>query len=185
MRQKYTLKGFYAIISLCCFMMMAFVLVSCVSQSSAQSTQPVVKDPVAAFEREVERLRENYKIPGMSVAILQEQQVIFAGGFGYADIENKPCSLRRFLIAARHCLMDWDGLCRSIKGTKLVWHYGWAPKAYSSLILKVPAKEVTLILLANSDGASAPFRLGAGNVLRSPFAVAFLNLFAGANDFQR
>ena len=62
-------------------------------------------------------------------------------------------------------------------GTKLVWHYGWAPKAYSSLILKVPAKEVTLILLANSDGASAPFRLGAGNVLRSPFAVSFLNLF--------
>ena len=63
------------------------------------------------------------------------------------------------------------------EGAKLVWHYGWAPKAYSSLILKVPAENVTLILLANSDGASAPFRLGAGNVLRSPFAVAFLNLF--------
>jgi CubicO group peptidase (beta-lactamase class C family) len=63
------------------------------------------------------------------------------------------------------------------KSRKLVWHYGWAPKAYSSLILKVPEEEVTLILLANSDGASAPFRLGAGNVLRSPFAVVFLNLF--------
>ena len=63
------------------------------------------------------------------------------------------------------------------KGRKLVWHYGWAPKAYSSLILKVPEEDVTLILLANSDGASAPFRLGAGNVLRSPFAVAFLKLF--------
>jgi CubicO group peptidase (beta-lactamase class C family) len=63
------------------------------------------------------------------------------------------------------------------KGRRLVWHYGWAPKAYSSLILKVPEKEVTFILLANSDGASAPFRLGAGNVLRSPFAVAFLNRF--------
>jgi CubicO group peptidase (beta-lactamase class C family) len=67
------------------------------------------------------------------------------------------------------------------KGKKLVWHYGWAPKAYSSLILKVPEEEVTLILLANSDGASAPFRLGAGNVLRSPFAVAFLNLFTDFN----
>ncbi|MBW2411180.1 MAG: beta-lactamase family protein [Deltaproteobacteria bacterium] len=60
---------------------------------------------------------------------------------------------------------------------KLVWHYGHAPKAYSSLILKVPEEDVTLILLANSDGASADFRLGAGNVLRSPFAVVFLNLF--------
>lgn len=63
------------------------------------------------------------------------------------------------------------------EGVKIVWHYGWAPKAYSSLILKVPQEEVTLILLANSDGASAPFRLGAGNVLTSPFAVIFINLF--------
>lgn len=65
--------------------------------------------------------------------------------------------------------------------TKLVWHYGHAPKAYSSLILKVPDEALTLILLANSDGASAPFRLGAGNVLRSPFAVAFLNRFTDFN----
>jgi len=61
------------------------------------------------------------------------------------------------------------------EGVKIVWHYGWAPKAYSSLILKVPQEEVTLILLANSDGASAPFRLSAGNVLNSPFAVMFIN----------
>ncbi len=59
----------------------------------------------------------------------------------------------------------------------MVWHYGWAPGAYSSLVLKVREKEVSLILLANSDGASAPFRLGEGNVLRSPFAVLFINLF--------
>ena len=85
MYQKYVLKGFHAIMSLFCFLMIAFVLVSCASQS----TQPVVENPVAAFEQEVERLREKYKIPGMSVAILQKQQIIFADGFGYADIENK------------------------------------------------------------------------------------------------
>jgi hypothetical protein len=45
------------------------------------------------------------------------------------------------------------------------------------LILKVPEEELTLILLANSDGASAPFNLGAGDVLKSPFAVTFINLF--------
>ena len=63
------------------------------------------------------------------------------------------------------------------EGVKIIWHYGWAPKAYSSLILKVPQEEVTLILLANSDGVSAPFRLDAGNVLTSPFGVMFLKLF--------
>ena len=62
-------------------------------------------------------------------------------------------------------------------GIKLVWHYGWAPKAYSSLILKVPEKNVTFILFANSEGASADFHLGRGDVLRSPFAVSFLNVF--------
>jgi CubicO group peptidase (beta-lactamase class C family) len=63
------------------------------------------------------------------------------------------------------------------EGIKLVWHYGWAPKAYSSLILKVPEKDVTFILFANSEGASANFHLGRGNVLKSPFAVLFLNSF--------
>ena len=62
------------------------------------------------------------------------------------------------------------------EGVQLVWHYG-QQTTYSSLILKVPEEELTLILLANSDGASAPFDLGAGNVLKSPFAVAFITLF--------
>jgi len=61
--------------------------------------------------------------------------------------------------------------------TKLIWHYGYEPGAYSSLILKIPEKETTLILLANSDGASASFGLEEGNVLNSPFAVEFINLF--------
>jgi CubicO group peptidase (beta-lactamase class C family) len=68
------------------------------------------------------------------------------------------------------------------EGTQLVWHYGYAPYAYSSLIVKVPEKDVTLILLANSDGASAGFDLGAGDVLRSPFARAFLRHWTGLSD---
>jgi len=65
------------------------------------------------------------------------------------------------------------------KGIQLIWHYGWQPDSYSSLILKVPKKEMTFILLANSDGASASFNLGEGNVLNSPFARAFLELLIG------
>jgi CubicO group peptidase (beta-lactamase class C family) len=62
------------------------------------------------------------------------------------------------------------------EGVQLIWHYG-QQTTYSSLILKVPEEELTLLLLANSDGASAPFDLGAGDVLKSPFAVAFITLF--------
>jgi CubicO group peptidase (beta-lactamase class C family) len=64
------------------------------------------------------------------------------------------------------------------QGVKLVWHFGWAPHAFSSLLLKAPEKGVTLILLANSDGASAPFNLSVGDVLASPLAAAFLTHFA-------
>ena len=373
-------------------LLMGCLLVSCASQSSPVSTQPHAKDPIQGFKQEIERLQKKYNIPGMSVAVLEQHNVIIAEGFGYADIENKIpatadtpyniASLTKTFGAAilmklveegqldledkmaallkdtrfqwdRYTIDGYENACKEIKkagrdtsfeyafllknyrcetrritvkhhlthtaqgvpgdayryngflfgflslvaeevsgktfaellveniikplnmtrtvpsfnnnirqqvladrskyykmgfgrdfvpseypvklsssagmistvldlakfdvamdrnlivseatkelmftpnmsnngkslpyglgwfvqnhkGKKLVWHYGWAPKAYSSLILKVPEEEVTLILLANSDGASAPFRLGSGNVLRSPFAVAFLNLF--------
>ena len=60
---------------------------------------------------------------------------------------------------------------------RLVWHFGVAKDAYSSLILKVPDKGLTLIILANSDGLSAPFSLEQGDVTKSLFAQVFLKLF--------
>jgi CubicO group peptidase (beta-lactamase class C family) len=59
----------------------------------------------------------------------------------------------------------------------VIWHFGLIPNAYSSLIMKVPSRHLTLILLANSDGLSAPFQLAAGDVTRSLFAALFLRLF--------
>lgn len=56
---------------------------------------------------------------------------------------------------------------------RAVWHYGQWP-TFSSLILKLPDRGVTLILLANSDGLSSRFPLAAGDVTASPFAGAFI-----------
>jgi len=63
------------------------------------------------------------------------------------------------------------------RGLKLVWHYGYLPDLYSTLILKVPEKGITFILLANSDALSSPFRLGRGDVRDSAFASSFLRTF--------
>jgi len=60
---------------------------------------------------------------------------------------------------------------------RLVWHFGLSPDSYSSLLLKVPDRNLTLILLANSDGLSASFSLADGDVTRSLFATLFLRLF--------
>jgi CubicO group peptidase (beta-lactamase class C family) len=56
---------------------------------------------------------------------------------------------------------------------RAVWHYGQWP-TFSSLILKLPDRGMTLILLANSDGLSSRFPLTSGDVAVSPFARAFI-----------
>jgi CubicO group peptidase (beta-lactamase class C family) len=66
---------------------------------------------------------------------------------------------------------------QAYNGQHLVWHFGVAPGAYSSLFLKVPSRNLTLILLANSDGLTGPFALDRGDVTTSLFAKLFLSLF--------
>jgi CubicO group peptidase (beta-lactamase class C family) len=59
----------------------------------------------------------------------------------------------------------------------IVWQFGVVEGAYSSLIIKVPGRNLTLILLANSDGLTAPFGLERGDVTTSIFARTFLRTF--------
>ena len=63
-----------------------------------------------------------------------------------------------------------------VGGEKLVWHYGlWVGN--SSLIVKVPSRRLTFVVLTNSDGLSAPFALGSGDLMSSPMARLFVNAF--------
>jgi CubicO group peptidase (beta-lactamase class C family) len=62
------------------------------------------------------------------------------------------------------------------RGERVVWHFGNVGNAYSSLLMKLPDRKITFILLANSDGLSATFQLPAGNVTKSLFATLFLRL---------
>jgi CubicO group peptidase (beta-lactamase class C family) len=68
--------------------------------------------------------------------------------------------------------LGWSS--QMVSNLKVHWHYGWGD-SYSALIVRVPEKKASFVLLVNSSGASAPFTLQYGNVLASPFAVAFLN----------
>jgi hypothetical protein len=60
-----------------------------------------------------------------------------------------------------------------IGGEPVHWHYGYGD-SYSALLIRLPKRKVSFILLCNSGTASAPFYLGYGNLLTSPFAVNFL-----------
>jgi CubicO group peptidase (beta-lactamase class C family) len=61
-------------------------------------------------------------------------------------------------------------------GVKVVWHYGYWT-ANSSLIIKVPDRELTFVLLANTAALSERTQLGSGLLETSPWAREFLDRF--------
>jgi CubicO group peptidase (beta-lactamase class C family) len=62
-------------------------------------------------------------------------------------------------------------------GDRVVWQFGVSDNASSSMIITVPRRGVTLILLANSQGLARPFSLTVGDITVSPFARLFLSIF--------
>ena len=65
---------------------------------------------------------------------------------------------------------------QTYRGETIVWQFGVTPNASSALMVTVPARGATLILLANSDGLAKPFALTTGDVTVSPFVRLFLGL---------
>lgn len=89
------------------------------------------------------------------------------------DVAWNPATNRTGLPAP----MGLGWFVQGHRGQKVVWHYSNVPNAYSSLLLRVPAYDLTFILLANSDRLTAPFQLQQGDVTKSLFATLFLRLF--------
>lgn len=67
---------------------------------------------------------------------------------------------------------------QNYNGETVVWQYGTGGEnGSSSMVVTVPARGVTLVLLANSTGLVKSFPLEKGDVTTSPFARIFLSLF--------
>jgi CubicO group peptidase (beta-lactamase class C family) len=65
---------------------------------------------------------------------------------------------------------------QEMEGIKITWHYGyWV--GMSSLIIRVPEKKLSFVLMANSDMLSAPYALGDGDIWVSPYAREFLKSY--------
>jgi CubicO group peptidase (beta-lactamase class C family) len=72
--------------------------------------------------------------------------------------------------------MGW--FVQTYNGEPVVWQFGQSPNAGSSLMVTLPSKGLTMILLANSDRLVKPLPLAEGDISVSPFARLFLNLFS-------
>ncbi|MDA1183107.1 MAG: serine hydrolase [Acidobacteria bacterium] len=81
-------------------------------------------------------------------------------------------------VASGQMGLGW--FVQDARGERIVWHFGLTRDAYSSLVIKVPARRLTLILLANSDGlVGPPYNLSNGSLTSNLFASVFLSLFVG------
>lgn len=68
---------------------------------------------------------------------------------------------------------------QQIGGARVVWSFGQDdPDHSSALLLMLPRQKIALVMLANTDELSNPFRLLMGDVRYSPFATAFLDAYA-------
>jgi len=62
-------------------------------------------------------------------------------------------------------------------GEPVVWQFGVGDSGSSSMVITLPRRGLTLILLANSDGLVKLFPLAAGDLTVSPFGRLFLGVF--------
>jgi len=154
-------------------------------------------EEIADYRRVLARLAVPYKVDGKGRAERNDLPGVPINATGglvstVRDLAKFDAALDSFdLLAPETLAVAWNpaadrggvssprGLgwfVQSYKGERLVWHFGYVQNAYSSLILKVPVRGVTFILLANGDGLSGPFQLQSGDVTRSLFASLFLRL---------
>jgi CubicO group peptidase (beta-lactamase class C family) len=157
------------------------------------------EDELARYRSVLQRLAVPYKVTGRTKADRMEMPIATMSATGglvstvrdLAKLDNALSSESRILLLDETLAQAWNpafdragqatpmGLgwfVQFYRNERVVWHFGQVPNAYSSLILKIPGKGITFILLANSDGLSNPFQMQAGDVTRSPFATLFLKL---------
>jgi hypothetical protein len=109
-------------------------------------------------------------------AVLQPETLNLAYGLPTLDPNRHPdAPLPAFAPVRSPFALGW--FVQAYDAQPVVWHFGYLPDAGSALVIKLPYRRLTLIMLANSDGLSGGYALGQGDVTTSPFARLFLSLF--------
>jgi hypothetical protein len=145
---------------------------------------PELKGKLRHLEAELESLRQEQHLSGLSAAVVKDQEVIYLKGLGHATPDthygvsglqrrpDKPWTARdlaqldvitdRGAILERRPYLAWH--VEESGGDRLQWS-AESEKEGSLLYLKVPGKRLTLIVLAD------------GEMEKSPFTEAFLKTF--------
>src|SRR5262245_30915666 len=75
--------------SLATIVVVLTLLVSACAASAQTNPRSIDQKQLDRFEKQVDALRESLKIPGLSAVVVKDQKVLWAKGFGFADLENR------------------------------------------------------------------------------------------------
>lgn len=139
------------------------------------------------------RLAAPYKVDSRRVATRSDYSV--AGVNAATGIISTVRDLAQFdralsnadLLSSELTTLSWNAAAgqptglgwfvQSYNGQRIVWQFGLATDAYSSLIVKIPDRRLTLVLLANSDSLTRSLNPQSPDITQSLFARTFLRLF--------
>jgi CubicO group peptidase (beta-lactamase class C family) len=97
-------------------------------------------------------------------------------------IVSRPSLATMFAVPRERCghaspyAHGW--FVQRIEGQEIRWHFGQQPDA-SALLVSLPDRALTFVLLARGDRLSSPFWLQFGDLRASPAALLFLSRWAG------
>jgi hypothetical protein len=97
------------------------------------------------LEQRLDSVRQQLKIPAMSCAIVKDQKVVWAKGFGYADVENK-------IPATEHTSYHLASLTKTFASTILMQRAGGKGQTRRS----VPSTGSSLKAMATGQDLFSP-----------------------------
>jgi CubicO group peptidase (beta-lactamase class C family) len=98
---------------------------------------------------------------------------IFSKAMDDNSLMTEESKLRMFTPSKSELQYGYGIFSQQFNDKKLIWGYGQYD-CYSSLFLKVPEEDITLVIAANNNLMSDPARLIYGDVTYSLFAISFL-----------
>lgn len=78
-----------------------FVALFTTPSASAATNNSELQGRLENLATELEKQRVAFHIPGMAIAVVRDDQIVFARGFGVADIDKKTPVCREFLFVAK------------------------------------------------------------------------------------
>ena len=93
------------------------------------------------------------------------------------ETQSLTASWTQAVVQGRALRTGLGWFVQNYNGEPLIWQFGLIRDGHSALVLKLPRRNLTLIMLANSDAMTSGYNLNNGDVTTSPFATLFLRFF--------